>query len=176
MMKNNSSNVSFDIDVGLIKVWVEKKDIRRREVNEFFNLLDKYKEKFLLIMSKHTVEHIDKWENKILVIRLKDLFTKYYDQTIDPEPKIKEFIIKVKMPIEDLVKKFSAYAQIKQEDALTMIAYSLIGTEYFVTLNRKHLRNKYEEIKTVGWKFGLKIPEIMLPNEFITFFSKQFSS
>jgi hypothetical protein len=34
------NKISFDIDVGLIKVWIEKEDRRRDEVNQFFEFIE----------------------------------------------------------------------------------------------------------------------------------------
>lgn len=169
------NKISFDIDVGLIKVWVEKRDKRRNEVNKFFEFIEKHDKNFLVLVSKHTLTLIKSWENKILVERLLDLFKEKAEKIIDPEEAIKEFSKRIDLNFDKFTLKFSKEAKIKHEDAISIIIYTLLGTEYFVTLNRKHLRNKYEEIRTSGWEYGLKIPEIMLPNEFLTFFSKRIS-
>jgi len=171
----NVNKISFDIDVGLIKVWIEKKDKRREEVNRFFEFIERHDKIFLVIVSEHTINLIESWENKVLVDRLLDLFKKKVEKILDPKDAIKEFSKKINLDFDKFTLKFSKEAGIKHEDAISIIIYTLLGTEYFVTLNRKHLRNNYEKIRTNGWKYGLKIPEIMLPDEFLTFFSKRIS-
>jgi hypothetical protein len=135
----------------------------------------KHDKKFQILVSKHTLSLIESWENKVLVKRLLDLFREKAEKFVDPEKIIKEFSEKINLDFDKFTLKFSREARIKHEDAISIIIYTLLGTEYFVTLNRKHLRNKYEEIRTNGWKYGLKVPEIMLPNEFLTFFSRRIS-
>ena len=169
------NKISFDVDVGLIKVWIEKRDKRRDEVNKFFEFIERHDKNFLVLVSEHTLNLIESWENKVLVERLLDLFKKKAEKIVDPEDVIKDFSKKINLDFDKFTLKFSKEARIKHEDAISIIIYTLLGTEYFVTLNRKHLRNKYEEIRTNGWKYGLKIPEIMLPKEFLTFFSKRIS-
>ncbi|MCS7366558.1 MAG: hypothetical protein NDF52_01620, partial [archaeon YNP-WB-062] len=166
--------IAFDIDVALVHVWKEKKDARREEVEEFFRLISEKKEKLSIVIGTHVLNRIRSWKNKKIVERLEKLYSNY--EVKNPEELILEFSSKLKKEFKEIVKDFSRKAEIKEEDAATLIAYSLLGIEYFVTLNKKHLRNKYAKIKTIGWEFGLKIPEIMLPNEFSLFLQRYASN
>lgn len=165
--------VAVDIDVVTINVWKEKKDVRRNEASKFFKFVEKNKEKFQLIVSKHTLNQIELWKNKPLVGRIKEFYEKIAEIK-DPSSEIKSFEKARNVRIEEFAEKFAKEVKIKLEDSLTILLYSLLGVEYFVTYNKKHLRNKYGSIKTTAWKYGIKVPEIMLPFEFTSFFSQLF--
>ncbi|MEM5883222.1 MAG: hypothetical protein QXQ77_03205 [Candidatus Aenigmatarchaeota archaeon] len=162
--------VAFDIDVATVEAW-EKSDPRKKEAREFFNFLRKHK--FNIIVSKHTLEQVEDWKDKQLALRIVSLF-KEFCNVVEPIEAIKKFEERRKIKIRNFAENFAKQAKIKLEDALAIIIYSLLKTKYFVTFNKKHLRNKYAKLKEIGWKLGIEIPEIMLPNEFVSLFSKLF--
>ncbi|MEM5869867.1 MAG: type II CAAX endopeptidase family protein, partial [Candidatus Aenigmatarchaeota archaeon] len=162
--------LTFDIDVASVHVWMEK-DARKKEAKDFFDFLRLKEKEFELIASKHTLDQIATWKNKTIVSKLISLF-KDFCKTVDPDKIIRNFEKERGIKIKEFSENFAKEAKIKTEDALAIIVYSLLGAEYFVTFNKKHLRNKYAKLKEVGWKFGIEIPEIMLPHEFVSLFSK----
>jgi len=165
--------VALDIDVVTIEVWKEKKDPRKSEVNKFFRFIDKNKKKFDFIVTPNIIKQIETWKDKKLVGRISN-FYKRLAKKYDPKEEIKNFEKLRRTKIEEFAKKFANEVKIKLEDSLTILIYSLLGTKYFITLNKKHLRNKYAAIKTAAWKYGIETPEIMLPSEFTSFFSQLF--
>jgi hypothetical protein len=113
------------------------------------------------------------WRDKELANDIISLF-KSLCKVVDLEENIRYFEKTRNVKIKDFTQNYASEVGIKTEDALAVIVYSLIEVEYFVTFNKKHLRNKYAKLKEIGWKYGIKIPEIMLPSEFISLFSQLF--
>ena len=54
---------------------------------------------------------------------------------------------------------------VKEEDVLLVIVTTLMDLDFLVTLNRKHLKNKEEDINAILSKHGLKKIKIISPEE-----------
>jgi hypothetical protein len=164
--------VAFDIDFACVHAW-RKKDRRKEDIKKFFDLLRKNKDKFECLVSSHVLDQISVWRDKKLANDIISLF-KSLCKVVDLEENIRYFEKARNVKIKDFTQNYASEVGIKTEDALAVIVYSLIEVEYFVTFNKKHLRNKYAKLKEIGWKYGIKIPEIMLPSEFTSLFSQLF--
>jgi len=54
---------------------------------------------------------------------------------------------------------------IKEEDALLVLITSIFDIDYLITFNRKHLRGKCDIINEVLKENGLRIIEVVSPEE-----------
>ena len=83
----------------------------------------------------------------------------YIIPAIEIEAKSKDYNI----IFEEVVERISK-AGVKEEDAAIALVSSLFGLA-LITLNRKHLRNKRDEINKILKEVGLSEISILLPNE-----------
>ncbi|MDI6807340.1 MAG: hypothetical protein QMD14_06095 [Candidatus Aenigmarchaeota archaeon] len=114
------------------------------------------------LYSAHTlVELVKKWKE----MKIKDGVLKFYSDycyVIPPAEiarRLEERKVRPKVILDQLAKK-----GVKEEDGILAVVASLFDL-VLVTLNRKHLRDKREEINKILKEGGLNEIGILLPNE-----------
>ena len=155
-MDKQKKKIIVDLDIVTVAEWDKDKDavsfINRARSGEFevyvpYSLLDL----------------LDKWEYKNLSNKIKE-FYELYSQEIISAQKLTNKLDELNLREEVLTKEFLDKG-IKEEDILLIIIASSFRLDYLVTRNRKHLKNKEEEINNVLHKCKLKKICIVLPNE-----------
>jgi len=114
------------------------------------------------LYSSHTlIALLNQWKIGRIMNGILDFYSAYC-YTI-PAAEIERKLTERKIILENLLAELGKKGVKKEDGILTVIA-SLFGL-VLVTLNRKHLRNKRDEINEIFKKNGLSKIEIMLPNE-----------
>jgi len=152
--------ILIDLDVVTVGLW-NKLDSRKDIAKKFIKRIEE--DEFILVTPFILIDLISKWNNKNLVSNIKEFYFINSTKIIsDLEiEKISELIrIDFNKLIMDLYK-----IGVKKEDGALVIICSMFNLDYFVTFNRKHLKNKKEVINEVLKENGLKTIKIIEPNE-----------
>ena len=109
------------------------------------------------------LELINKWKHKTLIDKISDFYKLYSAEIITVE-KLSEEIQKAKLDYEILSEGLTKITE-KADDSDLVLISSIFELDCLVTLNRKHLRNKKEQISEFLSRNKLKPVEVVLPNE-----------
>jgi len=104
---------------------------------------------------------VENWKAKEIREKVLEIYHSYY--YVIPAMEIEERSKENKIVFEEVVGKLSKI-DVKEEDGALAVVASLFNLS-LVTLNRKHLRNKREEINEILKEVRLSEIEILLPNE-----------
>jgi predicted nucleic acid-binding protein len=144
--------------VGVAKFYT--KDMDYKIAKEFIERIERGE--FEVITPFPLIETVVKWRDKILKKQALDFYSLHSTEILSTE-KITKKIVELKINYKKIMPIFKKHG-IKEEDAtLVLIASAFELT--LVTLNRKHLRNKKDEINEILREAGLNEIEILLPNE-----------
>lgn len=147
--------ILIDLDVVTVALWDKNK--------EAVDFLEKAKRReFELYTPYSLLDTLAKWKNEPLKTKILSFYELYSKKIIS----VSELLNKLeelktgREVVEELQKK-----GVKEEDATLVFIASIFGIDFLVTFNRKHLRNKRNEINKVLSKNGLKEIGILLPSE-----------
>jgi predicted nucleic acid-binding protein len=144
--------------VGVAKFYTTDKD--HKIAKEFIDRVESGE--FELFTPFTLIETVIKWKDKILKRQILDFYSLHSTEILSIEKITKKFI-ELKIDRQTIMPIFKKCG-IKEEDAtLVLIASAFQLT--LITLNRKHLRNRKDEINEILKKVGLNEIEILLPNE-----------
>ncbi len=118
---------------------------------------------FIMITPYILLDLLITWKHSTISNAIKK-FYELYSSEIIPVKKLDEKFSEAKINRNELTADMIKHT-IKDEDTILVIIASLFAVNYLVTFNRKHLKNKEEEINNVLQKFKLKAIRIVLPNE-----------
>ncbi len=104
---------------------------------------------------------VENWKNKEIREKVVAIYHAYC--YVIPAIEIQARSEEKKITFEEIVGKLSKKG-VKEEDGALAVVASLFGLS-LVTLNRKHLRNKRDEINKILKDVGLSEIKIFLPNE-----------
>lgn len=147
--------ILIDLDVVTVALWD-----RNKEAAEF---LERAKKGEFELYTPYTLfDTLSKWKNEKLkneIVGFYELYSKKIISGKESLEKIEELKTGRKV-VEELQKE-----GVKEEDATLVFIASIFEIDSLVTLNRKHLRNKRDEINRVLRNNGLKEISILLPTE-----------
>lgn len=155
--------VIVDLDVVPIAKWYEKGNPRQAGSQKFIKRVERGE--FSLLAPDTFLEIIRSWEYGELMKRVRSWYTTNAKSIISSEEALKKIAKKTKLSEETLIEKFASEANMKREDAFLVLIATGSNTDYIVTWNKAHLRNKREKIEEIGTKLGLKVPKIIFPTE-----------
>ena len=121
------------------------------------------KEEFTMITPYILLGLVSNWKHAPLSSEIKKFYEFYSDEIISVK-KLDEKFREYKTNRKELADELTKHT-IKEEDMILVIITSLFDVDFLVTFNRKHLKNKEEEINNVLHKYKLKKICIVLPNE-----------
>lgn len=116
---------------------------------------------FELYITYSLLDLVEAWRSGPIKEKILDFYKKYFH--ILPAIEIEAASIKKGIQLEEIAQKISKNG-IKPEDASIAVITSLFSFA-LVTLNRKHLRNRRNEINKMLKERGLDEIDILLPNE-----------
>jgi len=148
--------IMIDLDVVTVAEWDSDKDA--------INFTERVKAgEFQMHVPYTLLELLDNWEYKELASKIEHFYMLYSKTIIsaqDSLDKLKEIGVDRKELVDELLAK-----NVKEEDAMLVIITSIFGIDYLITYNRKHLKDKEEEINEVLNKNGLGAIKVRMPNE-----------
>lgn len=109
------------------------------------------------------LELIRNWKDKTLADKIFDFFKLHSSEIITVE-KLSEKIQKAKIDLEALSKELTKITN-KEDDSDLVLIGSIFELDYLVTFNRKHMRNKKEQISQFLKERNLKPINVVLPSE-----------
>jgi len=118
--------------------------------------------KFKMFTPFPLIETVMKWKDKALKKEVVEFYSLHSSKILSLEEIRKKFE-ELKMERKKLIPMFEKNG-IKEEDATLVIICSAFQLP-LITLNRKHLYNKKNEINKILKEVGLNEVEILLPNE-----------
>ncbi|GEM_PF-4902844 len=152
--------IIVDLDVVTVALWDNKGDnfkiadsfIRRLQAKEFY-----------LVSPFFLIELVLKWRHEELKERIKEFYLVNSDKLLSDTNIAAQAENKGADPNAVLLELIGL--GIKDEDALLVFVSALFESDYLVTFNRKHLRNKSEAINEVLRRCELNEVNIVLPSE-----------
>ena len=147
--------ILIDLDVLTVAFWD-----RNKEALKFLDRVKK--DEFEVYTPYSLLETLEKWKHIKLKQKMKNFYEIYSKKIISTNEAleiIEKEKIESKKVLEDLERE-----NIKEEDA-TLVLIAAISEIDIVTFNRKHLRNKVNEINWILKKYELNEISIFLPNE-----------
>lgn len=151
--------IIIDLDVVTVGKW--DKSVNGDMARKFLNRVEKGE--FRMITPYIIFELLSKWRYGKLVNEIRE-FYEFYSSEIITVLNLDERIKRVGLNRKEIAKDIQHYT-VKEEDTILVIIASIFDTYYFVTFNRKHLKNKEVRINNVLQKYGIKTIRIVLPNE-----------
>ena len=152
--------IVVDLDVVTVHIW--DKGARAEEASEFIEQVKG--KRFEVIVPYALIELAEKWQ----YIELKKRIMAFYKENAavisaeEVNKKLESFGVNDKEFAITLVGH-----GVKEEDAALVMVASLFESEYLVTFNRKHLRNKESEICEALRTFNLPKIKIRAPAELL---------
>ena len=152
--------IVVDLDVVTVHLW--DKGAQAEEASEFIEQVEG--KRFKAIVPYTLIELAEKWR----YVELKKKVISFYEENAtlisaeEVNKKLESFGVNDKEFAISLV----AHG-VKEEDAALVMVASLFKAEYLVTFNRKHLRNKENEICEALRTFNLPEIKIRAPAELL---------
>ena len=152
--------IIVDLDVVTVSIW-DKKGENVRLAVEF---IDRVKQKeFEVITPFYLLEHLIKWKYVTLKEKIEEFYLKNSDSLLTNED-VDERIDSLEIDDEKILLELQSN-NVKEEDAFIALITSIFKLDYLVTFNRRHLKNKKNQINEVLKKHGLAAIKIVGPEE-----------
>ena len=156
-MKNK---IIIDLDVVTVSVWDKKGENVRLAVK----LIDRVKQKeFEVITPFYLLEHLIKWKHVTLKEKIEDFYLKNSNILLTNED-VDYRIDSLGIDDEKILLELQSN-NVKEEDAFIALITSIFKLDYLVTFNRRHLKNKKNQINEVLKKHELAAIKIVGPEE-----------
>ena len=109
------------------------------------------------------IESVMKWKDRILADKILD-FYKLYSREIITVENLSEKLQETDLDYIGLSKELTKITN-KEDDTDLVLISSIFDLDFLVTFNRKHLRNKKEQILEFLKRKNIKPIKVVLPNE-----------
>lgn len=152
--------IMIDLDVVTVGIW-EKSDPRRDTAREFMERAES--KEFGIVTLSTTLNLTQEWKDKALSGEIRRFYAENTDRFID-DMELFDALKSRGIEINELLDSFDKHG-IKEEDVLLVLTCSTQGLDCLVTFNKKHLRNKTEEINKTLREFKLPEIRILFPQE-----------
>ncbi len=152
--------IVIDLDVVTVHLW---KGSQAEEAAEF---MEKVEKKHFDVMIPYTlIELAKEWRYTELKKKIIGFYKKNAREisTEEIEEKLESYRVSDKEFAINLVGR-----GVKEEDAALVMVASLFNADYLITFNRKHLKNKEQEIDAALKLFNLPKIRIRSPKEFLS--------
>lgn len=150
--------ILIDLDVVTITLW---KGTEKALATRFLNRVKTGE--FKVYTPYILLDLISKWKDRALADKILDFYKLYSTEIITVE-KLSEKLQSINLDLEELSKELTEITN-KEDDSDLVLICSIFELDYLVTLNRKHLRNKREQIVQFLKGKNLKQIKVVLPNE-----------
>ena len=148
--------ILIDLDVLTVAFWDRNK--------EALKFLDRVKKGEFEVYTPHIViDLVSEWRYEKLKNNIKHLYALYSKEILTPQSlleKFESFSVNSDKIIGLLVK-----IGVQRDDAALALITSVFELDALVTYNRKHLRNKVDEINNVLDSYEIRKINILLPSE-----------
>jgi predicted nucleic acid-binding protein len=148
--------ILIDLDVITVAFWD-----RNKEALKFLNRVKKGE--FEVYTPHIIIDLVSQWNHQKLKNSIKH-FYELYSREILTSQRLLEKFESSNMDSDKLIASLVKIGVQRDDAALALIA-SVFGIDVLITYNRKHLRNKVNEINSVLDNYGIRKINILLPSE-----------